>query len=305
MRPLPLSLSPFPSPLAWAVLLPGLVAAYLLYSAIPETSGTLPPLAERFSFFGLGVVGAIFANSTGAGGGVVFLPVFAKLGLTESQAVATSFGIQCFGMSAGALTWTYFYRQRQRSSGQWSAFTPVVVICAVSSIAGLWTVHGIEFARPASVTLLFAVFSLFLGASILLASGRGELGPRHSLAPADMIVLIAVAYTGGIITAWLSVGVGEMVAFYLILRRFDATFAVAVAVVISALTVWSAAPQQLLIGDQAYWQIIAFAGPGAIIGGLIARPLVQRLGARRLKTFFGCWLLLIGVAELVPLFLLA
>ena len=95
-----------------------------------------------------------------------------------------------------------------------------------------------------------------------------------------MLELGTVAYVGGIITAWLSVGVGELVAIYLILRRFEATFAVAVAVVISALTVWSAAPQQLFAGDQAQWQIILLAGPGAIIGGLIARPLVQRHGGK-------------------------
>ena len=110
-----------------------------------------------------------------------------------------------------------------------------------------------------------------------------------------------MAYAGGIITAWLSVGVGELVAIYLILRRFDATFAVAVAVVISAITVWSAAPQQLLSGDQAQWQIILLAGPGAIIGGLIARPLVLKLGAQRLKLFFGCWLLILGLVEIVQL----
>jgi len=57
----------------------------------------------------LGVVGAVFANLSGAGGGVVFIPVFSELGLTESQSVATSFAIQSFGMTAGAITWSLYY----------------------------------------------------------------------------------------------------------------------------------------------------------------------------------------------------
>ena len=301
-----LTLTALQNPLSWALLLPALAAAYALHAAVLAPSGILPEFVEQLSFFGVGIMGAIFANSTGAGGGVVFLPVFAKLGLSESQAVATSFGIQCFGMTAGALTWTHFYRQQKRTNAQWSAFIPVVTICAIPSVAGLWTINGIDLARPASLSLLFAGFSLFLGASILLAVQRANSQPeRRSLSAADIVTLCAVAYFGGIITAWLSVGVGELVAFYLILRRFDAIFAVAVAVVISAITVWSAAPEHLVWGDQALWQIIVFAGPGAIIGGLIARPLVQRLGARRLKAFFGCWLVLIGAAELTTLILMA
>lgn len=102
-------------------------------------------------------------------------------------------------------------------------------------------------------------------------------------------------------TAWLSVGVGEIVAFYLILRRFDVTLSVAAAVVISAISVWSAAPEQLLFGQQAIWQVMALAGPGAVIGGLIARHLVIKLGAHRLKLFFASWLLIIGLVEFIPL----
>ena len=301
MRIPQLSSTTLPGPLAWFLLLAALAAAYALHTAVLEPSGILQAFTEQLRFFGVGILGAIFANSTGAGGGVVFLPVFAKLGLSESQAVATSFGIQCFGMTAGALTWTYFYRQ-QGAKSQWTAFLPVVAVCVIASVAGLWTVYGVDLARPASLSLLFAGFSLLLGASILVASRRGTQPLRQQvLSAANMVELGTVAYAGGIITAWLSVGVGELVAIYLILRRFDATFAVAVAVVISAITVWSAAPQQLLSGDQAQWQIILLAGPGAIIGGLIARPLVLKLGAQRLKLFFGCWLLILGLVEIVQL----
>jgi uncharacterized membrane protein YfcA len=102
------------------------------------------------------------------------------------------------------------------------------------------------------------------------------------------------------VTAWLSVGVGEFVAFYLILRRYEVTMAVAIAVVLSALTVWSAAPQHFLLDPRGVWSVILFAGPGAVVGAVIARRLALRMGALYLKRLFGVWLILIGVAELFP-----
>lgn len=278
------------------------LAACALYVLAPTLPSDLTPsIAERLSFLAMGVTGAVFANSTGAGGGVVFIPAFAKLGLTEAQSVATSFGIQCFGMTAGALTWAHFYHRQPRSEGRWPDFVPTVALCSLLSVAGLWTVYGLDVRSPLGVTPLFAAFSLFLGASILLrAKTDNNRAQRTHLALVDVMALATIAYFGGIVTAWLSVGVGEFVAFYLILRRFDVTFAVAVAVVISAVTVWSAAPQQLVLGQSASWHIIALAGPGAVIGGVLARHLVLRLGASKLKVLFGGWLLIIGMIEFVP-----
>ena len=63
-------------------------------------------LVKEFGLFSvLGVIGAIFANATGAGGGVVFVPFFNYLSFSAQSVVATSFAIQCCGMTAGALTW--------------------------------------------------------------------------------------------------------------------------------------------------------------------------------------------------------
>ena len=70
--------------------------------------------------------------------------------------------------------------------------------------------------------------------------------------------------------------------------------------VISAATVWSAAPQHFVLDPQAVWRVVIFAGPGAVIGAIIARWLALRMGTLQLKRFFGVWLILIGLAELVP-----
>jgi uncharacterized protein len=259
-------------------------------------------LSSNGIFLGLGVLGAVFANSTGAGGGVVFIPAFAQLGFTEAQAVATSFGIQCFGMTAGALTWSRYYRREKAHCGYWQPFLPTVALCSLASAFGLWAVFSMDLAAPAAVGPLFATFSLLLGVAILVTVLlRGSSQLRSKLLPIDLIALPVIGFFGGVVTAWLSVGVGEFIAFYLILRRYDVTLSVAAAVVVSAISVWSAAPEQLLFGQQANWQVLAYAGPAAVLGGLIARRLVLKLGAHRLKLFFGSWLLVIGLAEFIPL----
>jgi uncharacterized membrane protein YfcA len=245
----------------------------------------------------IGIIGAIFANSTGAGGGVVFVPLFHHLGLGDGQAIATSFSIQSFGMTSGALAWTLYYL-RHRQTLEWDAFLTSLAIAVPSSIAGLWIVSGMAIAAPASLSLSFSVFSLLLGTAILSLSIGERVRLRYHLRPGDQAALVLVAAVGGAVTAWLSVGVGEFLAFYLIARRYDVTEAVAIAVVVSAVTVWIAAPIHLFSdSSEAVWTIAAWAGPGAIAGAVIARALALRLGALRLKRFFGSWLMLIGIAE--------
>ena len=42
---------------------------------------------EQSRFVLLGVVGAIFANATGAGGGVIFVPIFNQLNLVRTSSL--------------------------------------------------------------------------------------------------------------------------------------------------------------------------------------------------------------------------
>ena len=247
-----------------------------------------------FSF--IGVLGAIFANSTGAGGGVVFIPLFNQLNFTEQQSVATSFAIQCFGMSAGAFTWWFHYKTEKTQLRLWQGFKRIISITAVSSIMGIWLVYGNQLASPSSLHQSFSWFSLVLGLFIIVTvffiKPHRE---RSQLFIFDWFALISIGLFGGALTAWLSVGVGELLAIYLILRRFDISMAVAAAVIVSAFTVWSAIWQHTLIEFEVYWQVVLFAGPGAVLGGIFAKTLVTHLSATKLKLLFAFWLLIIGL----------
>lgn len=271
---------------------------------------TLELVAGYGGFTALGITGAIFANATGAGGGVVFVPFFNHLGFTATTIVATSFAIQCCGMTAGAITWFQFYRSNHKQNSEWQSLLPILLLTIPFSWLGIWLVQYFEYAQLFNLHsrgvdqlhLWFGVFSIVLAiaiyASIPLLK-RIQFLSKTSII--DSVSLVIIAFAGGGITAWLSVGVGELVAVYLIIRGFNVTFAIAVAVILSAFSVWGAIPYHLTVTEAVYWPVVLFAGAGAIVGGIIAKRVVLMFSATRLKIFFATWVLLLGVSGL-PVF---
>lgn len=261
-------------------------------------------IIEYGGFALLGVVGAIFANATGAGGGVVFVPFFNQLEFSASTTVATSFAIQCCGMTAGAVTWWSFYKKEKHAFGQWHELGRILSLTVPFSLAGLmlvqynsdWFSH---FADPENLHSGFGFFSIFLALAIFASIPLLKRERFHrDLSQYDLFVLPFIAFVGGAITAWLSVGVGELIAVYLIMRRFNVAFSIAVAVILSAFSVWGAIIFHLLVSQDIYWPVVLFAGAGAIVGGILAKRVVLYFSATNLKIFFASWILLLGVSVL-------
>ncbi|WP_395341548.1 sulfite exporter TauE/SafE family protein [Ningiella sp. W23] len=280
-----------------------LLAWLVLLSVQPEMPALL---VEYVSFVFLGVLGAIFANATGAGGGVVFVPVFNQLALSNETIVATSFGIQCCGMTAGAITWYKHYKLHHQNDAQWSMLSKGLACALPFSIAGILIAQFLlgqyTDAVQSSLHLYFGLFSIVLALCIY---GSVPLMKRtkfkEKLLIIDAFALSVIGLAGGVVTAWLSVGVGELVAVYLILRGFNITFAIALAVILSALSVWSAIGYHIAVSGAVYWQIVLFAGAGAVVGGMIAKHVVLFFSPVNLKIFFASWVMIMGLAGL-PLF---
>lgn len=257
-----------------------------------------PGFLQQFSPFALmGVIGAIFANSTGAGGGVVFVPLFNWLAFSEEQSVGTSFAIQSFGMTAGALTWLHYARSYQHSEEGWQPMGAIMAMVGGLAVLGASSVVWLDIPSPGTLKTEFSIFSIVLGGVLFYSAIFFKSADvRYLLEPIDWFSMVIIGLFGGVITAWLSVGVGELLALYLLLRRFDAVMAVASAVVVSALTVWASVPYHWLQGN-VVWQVIVFAGPAAIVGGVFAKTVVAWMSPRHLKMFFSAWVLIMGVAS--------
>ncbi|MFT5277116.1 MAG: putative membrane protein YfcA [Glaciecola sp.] len=290
----------------------------LLVFSIPNS---IQIIFDYFGFLFLGITGAIFANSTGAGGGVVFVPFFNQLEMQNTAIIATSFAIQCCGMTAGAVTWYQHYKSAVKDSikddvkdlahpsklkeaAQWDYLPKGLAITVPFSILGIWFAQFLLTAyteqMQSELHIGFGIFSILLAiaiyASIPLLYRQKS---TTKLQAFDYVVLAIIAFLGGIITAWLSVGVGELVAVYLILRGFNITSAIALAVILSAFTVWSAIFQHVVVTQAIYWQVLLYAGAGAIIGGIVAKRIVLYFSIVKLKIFFATWVLIMGTVGLI------
>jgi len=252
----------------------------------------------------LGILGAVFANATGAGGGVIFVPFFNQLNFDANTTVATSFAIQCCGMTAGGIAWWMFYRNKQKENLDWSHLSQALKLTIPFSIFGIVIGQFIQFANngvgPAEqLHLVFGGFSILLSLAIFASIPLLKQSSfRHKLLSLDSVLLPIIALIGGVVTAYLSIGVGELVAVYLIMRRFNVTFSIAVAVILSAFSVWSAILFHLIVTEAIYWPVVLFAGAGAIVGGTFAKYLVLYFSPRNLKIFFAAWIFLLGISAM-------
>ena len=279
-----------------------LLALYaLLWSLVPAD----PALLARLWFLpGVGVIGAIIANTSGTGGGVVFVPVFNALrelgvmSLSPLAVVGVSMGIQSFGMTMGSLRWTDRLLH-QPEPGPLEAqvrlkdFAIVVLGVLALSLPAMLATQRLTAFDQQSVLYAYKGFSILLGTALIVATwtfnaARPE---RVRLARVDLAMLLALAIPGGMITALFSVGMGELVALYLFIRHYPVLLCTGAACVISAVSCLSGVVWHIEAGT-IQWEVVLLAGPAAALGGFLARPIALWLGAKRLKTLDGSWIVL-------------
>lgn len=285
---------------ATLVVLALLTAAYL---AIVLQVGTSAASAHLSSFTGLGVAGALIANSTGVGGGAVFVPAFSFLretglyDLSHIEVVGLSFAIQSFGMTIGSLTWmNRIARDRiaEGLPGIWPRIlTPVLMLALCSSLPAMLVTQWAITVPDGFGFLAFKLFSITLGCLLLYQVQKGQTQHHapHQITASDKVGIVIFSTLGGVATAWFSVGIGEILALYLFLRGFDMRICAPAAVIASAVSV--------SVGSIYHWieativlEILLFAAPGVALGGFLARRLAYWLGATRLKLMASIWIIL-------------
>ena len=256
--------------------------------------------ATAFShFFLLGLGGAIVANSTGAGGGIVFIPAFSSLGLSASEALSTSIMIQCFGMTAGTISWFISFRGRQPIFQRYRKFLISAILAAGgSSMAGAVT-SQLWFRSEITLSMLtvFSLLSILFGLTLLLSNlySGPKAFPKTDMDLSDYLLMIPICFIGGVITSMISIGTGEILLILLFLRKYPLHVSIFVAVCVSAMTVISCAPYQIAVEQTVVWDIVAFAAPAAVAGGILGRYFALFLGASRVKIFCAVWILVTGI----------
>lgn len=298
------------------VLLAG--AYFLLFQ---QSALDLEVLMGLWFFFPVGIMGAIIANATGTGGGVVFVPVFAALqdggimvppellriaSLKPEESVAVSFTIQCFGMSIGALTWAHaiFVKDSLAWDEKVSSQTLAALTFAplATGIPALLLTQALVEVEGDQLIVWFKIFSLALGVTLLIFTWvqrrQAAKDRKVWVSPGEIWVLMGLGIIGGAVTALFSVGIGEFLAIYLILRRFPTKVAIAVAVWVSVVCViagfWDG-----YFGGLVRLEIALIAVPGAILGGFLAKGIASLLGSLWLKTLASIWIIASSIYLLV------
>ena len=248
-------------------------------------------------FFFLGLGGAIIANSTGAGGGIVFIPAFTSMGVVGISALGTSLAIQCFGMTAGSLSWLHAMHNKNYGGQQTIQLTyKLLLLAGVTSTLGMLCAQYLLVVPSWPIETIFKYFSILFGAVLLFAIvKRKDIVRIDHLRRRDIPLIAIVCFLGGIITSWISIGAGEWLAILLFFLGYPTMVVVCVAVCISSMVVLVGIPYHIWVVDSISWQILLFAAPAAIVGGTVARLLSERLGPVRLKIFFSIWVLATGI----------
>ena len=250
-------------------------------------------------FVFVGLAGAIVANSTGAGGGIIFIPFFSSLGLADVESLGTSILIQCFGMTAGAISWlTSSHIVKQNSHHLNRLIHQILLICSVTAIAGVLCGQYLFVPENSNFMIhLFKIFSIVFGVLLLgiIFTSHKQIHTQFDLVKLDYFILAIASFIGGLITAWISVGIGEIIAIVLILRRYPTMVAIAMGVAMSSISVLTAAYHHIIVIHSVNWLVLLFAVPGAIIGGSFAYLLSEKLGPLKLKIFFSIWIILTGL----------
>ncbi len=142
-----------------------------------------------------------------------------------------------------------------------------------------------------AVLMGYKAFSILLGLALIASTWTVNLArpERGTLQRGDLMVLILLAIPGGILTALFSVGVGELVALYLFIRHYPVLLCTGAACLISSVSVIAGSVWHIGAGT-IQWEVVLLAGPAAAVGGFFARPIALWLGARRLKTLDGAWI---------------
>ncbi|MDZ7588021.1 MAG: sulfite exporter TauE/SafE family protein [Parasphingorhabdus sp.] len=256
-------------------------------------------------FPAIGALGATIANTSGTGGGVVFVPLFNILResqlyeISPMQVTAASFLIQCFGMTIGALRWTNRVTEHADAAEdehgiavQPRDYWSVILVVLAISLPVMLATQRLSGFDPRDVLIGFKAFSIILGSTHRLGWNSERNPPeQRRLKRVDLVVLILLAGPGGFLTALFSVGIGELVALYLFIRHYPILLCTGTACVISSISVLTGAIFHIEMGNVP-WEVVILAAPGAAVGGFIARPLALWLGALRLKTLDGMWIIL-------------
>ena len=224
----------------------------------------------------VGLAAAFIGNITAVGGGLVFIPVaILVLHLPPVQALKLAILSQCFGMTSGAIAW----------AGRGKVPTRLFLAAAPGLLVGS-TISSLVV-RPSAILVkgVFGPVSVLVG--VIILATRNRIGTRETLADRALPALFAVSVLGGLVTGWVAIGEGEIVAAFLILvygLAPERGIGLGVAL-LSLNSIFLAVLHMRFLGGLP-WELGAFTILGCVFGARLGPWVSQRVSQKFLKLAF-------------------
>lgn len=243
------------------------------------------------------VLVATVAMLTGVGGSKFFAPIFLILLKLEPH---EAFGVALFTQSFGFLSGFMAYSHRRSID-----YGTGVKLLAVTIPVSLLAVSLGRYIPAVYLERLFAV--ILIGLSLAVLGKRHDPDPDRPHQGTSMFGL-GVAAAGGGFLGLISVGLGELLTpYFLIRQRYSYALAIGTTVFIVFVTTLVASASHLvalsLSHDQALFQkildIVAFTIPGVLIGGQLAPMLTMKVKVETMKQLLRVSFVVIGSVMLL------
>ena len=234
---------------------------------------------RNWVFIPVGFCGAVLGNISAVGGGIIFIPVIIFLfQLPPVTALKVALASQSWGMTSGAVGWL------QKRVVPLRALKLTVPGLLIGSTISSLVIHP----SALLVKLLFGPVSILLGGLTIVLSRRlKNFAPLSEIPAKASLPLLVTSMIGGLLTGWVAIGEGELVAALLMLAYdVEVTVCIGLGVVLLAInSIYLTLLHQFLLGGIP-WDIAAFTGLGCVFGARLAPWLSHRSNPLMLKTIF-------------------
>ncbi len=235
-------------------------------------------LSQNWSLMLVGFAASLVANISAIGGGIVFIPAMMFIyHVPALLALKAALGTQCIGLTIGSVSWLRTGLVPVR--GFRFALAGLLIGSTVSSLV----IH----ANAMLIKAVFGPVSILLGCLALLSLGKGSNVRHDDIPDSARWTLFWVSIFGGLITGWVSIGEGEVVAAFLMLAYgVSAKRSIALGVALLAINSLYLTFNHIIFLGGIPWNIAIFTIGGAMYGAWMTPSLSRWLSARMMKIIF-------------------
>lgn len=241
--------------------------------------------ANNWPLILVGFCGAIIGNITAIGGGLVFIPVLMfAYSLDPVSSLKLAFVSQSIGMSSGASGWL------RRGEVPLRLLLWTVPSLLLGALVSTFLIHP----QPMLVKALFGPVAFISGLLTFITLNRS--GGRADLPSRARLPLFLVSFAGGVITGWVAIGEGEIVAaFCMLVYGLNANRSIGLGVVLLSINSVLLALLHALYFGAVPWDMAIFTMLGCLWGGRMGPYLAQWISLRAVKQTFAVVAVLDGL----------